>query len=126
MYVREATADEIAAVRNVLDGGLLEFDSSGLEHAIESDDVLVAVRAAGGEGEIVLGTLVLSGGEILAVAVRPRRRGQGIGRSLVEEALDRNDRLTAEFHARVRPFWESLGFVIEPLEEQGRFHGRFP
>ncbi len=124
MYVREATTQDSAAVRNVLDGGLLELDSTYLETAIESDDALVAVREADEQRDVVLGALVLSDSEILAIAVRTRRRGQGIGAALVGEALDRNGRLRAEFDARVRPFWESLGFAIEPASEENRFYGR--
>ena len=43
---------------------------------------------------------VLDGEEILAVAVRRRRRGQGIGSALVEAAGDRREELVAEFDDR--------------------------
>jgi len=43
---------------------------------------------------------VLDGEEILAVAVRRRRRDQGIGSALVEAAGDRREELVAEFDDR--------------------------
>jgi len=71
----------------------------------------------------VLGALVLDGEEITAVAVRRRRRGQGIGTQLVEAASDRRERLVAEFDPRVREFWSSLGFESEPLPDSDRYRG---
>ncbi len=71
----------------------------------------------------VLGTLVLDGEEIVAVAVRRSRRGQGIGTALVETAATRRGRLVAEFRDRERPFYASLGFDIEPADEDGRLRG---
>jgi len=52
------------------------------------DDALVALDDATGEAAI-LGTLVLDGTAIAAVAVRPRRRGQGVGTALVRAAAGR-------------------------------------
>jgi len=71
----------------------------------------------------VLGALVLEGREITGVAVRRRRRDQGIGRRLVEAAAARRGTLVAEFDAAVRPFYEALGFVVESVGD-GRFRGR--
>jgi GNAT superfamily N-acetyltransferase len=124
MYVRPATADELPAVRYVLDGALLEVDSRALEDAIHSDEVLVAVRESDRTDELVLGTLVLADAEVLAIAVRKRRRDRGIGSALVAAAAKRYDTLTAEFHSRVRPFWESVGFAVEPTDEEERFRGQ--
>ena len=69
------------------------------------------------------GALVLDGSKIDAVAVRRRRRGQGIGTALVEAASDRRGRVTAAFDADVRPFYEALGFAIQPLSESDRYRG---
>jgi GNAT superfamily N-acetyltransferase len=124
MYVREATVDELPDVLNVVDGGLLAVDVSTVRAAIDAGDVLVAVASKPGEDERVLGTLVLDGTEVVAVAVRPRRRGQGIGTVLVETARERRGELVAEFDDRVRPFWESLGFDVDPVEGSERFRGR--
>ncbi len=118
MVVREAVPDERAAVLNVLDGAMLSTDS--VDERIAAGDVLVALSE---NGERVLGALVLDGDHIEAVAVRRRRRGQGIGTALVEAATDRRARLTAEFDADVRPFYEKLGFAIESGDNPGRLYG---
>ncbi len=116
--VREAAIVDLPDVLNIIDGAALRVDVDDLRERIASGDVLVAVE----EGR-VLGTLVLDGDRVAAVAVRRGRRDQGIGAALVEAAADRRDRLVAECDARVRPFWESLGFDIEPAEEPDRYRG---
>lgn len=118
MHVREATIDDLPAIMTVLDGALLELEVALVRDAIDHDDALVAV-----EGSRVLGALVVVGEEIEAVAVRRMRRDQGIGSALVAAAAERRDRLVAEFDPRVRPFWASLGFEIEPADEPERYRG---
>lgn len=131
--VREATATERTDVLNVLDGSALATDIEVVTVGIESGDVLVAVTSDGDhgretasastDGERVLGALVLDGGEITAVAVRRRRRDQGIGTALVTAASQRRDRLVARFETGVRPFWESLGFDISGVGESDQYRG---
>jgi GNAT superfamily N-acetyltransferase len=116
VHVREARPDEHAAVMGVLDGGMLEVDADRV--AGDRTTALVACEA-----DRVLGALVLDGEEIAAVAVRRSRRGQGIGTALVGAAAERRERIVAEFRERERPFYESLGFEVEPAEEDGRFRG---
>lgn len=116
--VGDATITDLPSVLNVLDNGLLAVSVPPLEDAIDAGDVLVAV-----ETEPILGALVLDGQEITAIAVRRRRRGQGIGRLLVEHASRRRSKLVAAFEARVRPFWKSVGFEIESTAEEGRLRG---
>ena len=111
MKVRRAT-DETAAVRGILAAAMLETEGAALE---EGTTLVAAV-----EGRL-LGALVLDGEEIVAVAVRPGRRGQRIGTALVEAAADRRERLTAGFDPGMRPFYESLGFEIEC--DDGRCRG---
>ena len=129
MRVREATEADLPAVMNVLDGAALEIDVATVRAGIADNGTLVSVSGGSGadttaESDRILGALVLDGTHIDAVAVRRRRRGQGIGTALVETALHRRDRLTAEFDADVRPFYEQLGFDMEPLnDEGGRFRG---
>ena len=123
MHVRTATADEVPAVMNVLDGAVLSIAVETVRAGAEDDGTLVAVSDDDPAAERVLGALVLDGTHVEAVAVRRRRRGQGIGTALVEAALDRRDRITAEFDADVRPFYEALGFTIEALDEPDRFRG---
>ncbi|MFC6974861.1 GNAT family N-acetyltransferase [Halomicroarcula sp. GCM10025709] len=119
MRVRDATVEDLPSVMNVLDGAVLATDVERVRASIARDGTLVAVT----EDEQVVGALVLDGGRVDAVAVRRRRRGQGIGTALVEAAADRRERLTAEFDAAVRPFYESLGFTVESLAEPGRCRG---
>jgi GNAT superfamily N-acetyltransferase len=114
--VREAEPDERAAVRNVVDGAGLALDAAVLEAALHDGDALVAVPDEGPDPQ-VLGALVLDGERIAAVAVRRRRRGQGIGTALVEAAAARRDRLVAEFDPALRPFWAGLDFDIDAADE---------
>ncbi|MFB6184552.1 MAG: GNAT family N-acetyltransferase [Haloarculaceae archaeon] len=114
--IRRATPGDADAVRGVLDAAMLATD--GLSRRIADGDALVAVA----EGR-VLGALVLDGVAVVAVAVRPKRRGQGIGTALVERALARRGRLVAAFDAAVRPFYETCGFDVEPVDEPGRYRG---
>jgi len=134
---RPARADEVTGVLGVLDAAALETEGDRVRASVDRGDAFVAVRTeaeASAAGGTVLGALVLvepdgpgvddaddrDTARIDAVAVRRRRRGQGIGRALVAAAADRYDRLTAEFDTGVRPFYASLGFEIEPVEDADR------
>ncbi len=137
MRVREATAGDLPAVANVLDGAALALDHDDLRAAIDRNRAIVAVRdsgeggtdgtddadGTGSAGGTVLGALLLDDDRVTAVAVRRNRRGQGIGSALIAAAADRRDRLVAEFDAGVRPFYESLGFSVEPADGSGRYRG---
>lgn len=116
--IRAARPDERAAVRNVIDGADLSLDPELLDEAFEREAVYVAVSESG----VVLGALVCHGEEIAAVAVRPGRRGQGLGTALVAAAAADRERLVAEFDPPVRPFWEALEFDVERLAS-GRCRG---
>ncbi|MFC7140148.1 GNAT family N-acetyltransferase [Halosimplex aquaticum] len=128
--VRPATPDDLSSVLGVLDAGALETDADRVRASIDCGDAFVAVRdgtadsddGSAGEG-VALGALVLDGDEIAAVAVRRRRRGQGIGSALVAAAADRRDRLVAEFDGNVRPFYEGLEFEVMPVDGSERFRG---
>lgn len=117
MQVRPATAEEVPTVMTVFDSAMLETDLETIRAAARNDDLLVAV-----ESERVLGACLLVGEAVDAIAVRPGRRGQGIGRALVEGAAERRDRLVADFDPRVRPFWASVGFEIESAEDEDDRH----
>jgi GNAT superfamily N-acetyltransferase len=126
MEVREAAREDVPAVATVLDAAMLATDD--LPASVAAGRVLVAA-----EDDRVLGALVLdppadapawacdrgADGHVAAVAVRRRRRGQGIGSELAAAAAERvapdggdAGRLTAEFDPDVRPFYESLGFAV--------------
>ena len=127
--VRAATLDELASVLGVFDGAALETDADRVRAGIERGDVLVAMPDAPTDTDdtgsrTLVGALVLDGDEIANIAVRRRRRGQGIGTALVEAAADRRDRLVAECDAGVTAFYEALGFAVEPVGED-RYRGRY-
>lgn len=122
MHVREAVPEDVPAVLNVLDGAALETDHDRIHASVKQGQTFVAVRNSDSDGP-VLGAIVLDGDHIEAVAVRSNRRGQGIGTALIETVAQRRDRLTAEFDADVRPFYDSLDFAVEPAEGDDRFRG---
>jgi len=124
MDVRTATADDLVDICNVLDGALLEVEMSTLLSAIDDESVLLAVTSGEHTDERVVGVLVLVENEIVALAIRRRRRGQGIGTTLVEAAGENDRTLRAAFDERVRPFWESLGFRSTAIEGSERFEAR--
>ncbi|WP_277554408.1 GNAT family N-acetyltransferase [Halobaculum limi] len=118
--IRPATAAETDAVRHLLDAAVLTVPED-LSARVAAGDCLLAVDS----GRAV-GTLVLDENCIDAVAVNRSRRVEGIGRQLVEAAAAQtDDPLTATFRPQVRPFYEALGFAIDPVEgDDGRFRGR--
>lgn len=141
--VREARADELAAVMNVLDGAALETDAERVRAIIDCDaaddtddtddgdendaTVLVAVpESTAGTATIdppIVGALVLVGDQITTVAVRRRRRDQGVGTALVSGAAERRNRLVARFDDTVNGFYESLGFRTEAVGDGDRRRG---
>ena len=118
--VRAATAADRVAVLNVLDGAALAVDGNRLDYSLARGATLVAEPDEGG---VVLGALVRDGDEIEAIAVRRRRRGQGIGTALVDAAKAECDRIVAAFDPQVQPFWTSLGFDAAPVSEADRLRG---
>jgi len=121
--VRPATADDRLAVRRLLDAAVLAVDD--VDERLAAGDVLVAEA----DGRAV-GTIVLvpredaEGARVEAIAVRRRRRGRGVGTALIERARENYGRVTAEFDADVRPFYDSLGFAIEPTgADDERYRG---
>jgi len=112
--IRAATPNEYVTVRSILDASMLEVEPGLLRRS----SVLVARSE-----DRILGALVLRGPEIEAIAVRPNRRGQGIGSALIAEAARRRPVLHAGFDPRVRPFYTSFGFEI--VCEGERCRGRY-
>lgn len=124
--IRPAEADDHTAVLNVLDAANLTTDAGAIRAAIDRDSCLVAepVNGAGNEG-VLVGALVHEGNEITHVAVRKRRRGQGIGTALVEAVAEGRCSIVTECPTDVRPFYEALGFEIEPADDDERLRGRW-
>jgi len=128
--VREATPGDELAVRRVLDAAMLASDA--VDDAVARGDALVAV-----DDDRVVGALVLTpsvsveypdavapesdGMHVDAVAVRRRRRGQGIGRALVEAALMRARWLTVAYDVRVAEFYDALGFDVVAERDDRRW-----
>ena len=116
MRVRSARPAELAAVMNVLDGADLEIAAATVDRGIDAERVLVA------ETGTIVGALVAAprsdGAHVEAIAVRPGRRGQGIGEALIDSAVDRWGRLTASFDPELAAFYEAVGFTNSPAGER--------
>jgi GNAT superfamily N-acetyltransferase len=128
--IDEVPPDAVADAVGVLEAAMLEVDPGRVRTLAggEADGAVLAATAAdradGPAAGVVLGALVLDGRTIEALAVRPRRRDQGIGSALVRAARDRaGGPVDAAFDARLRPFYERLGFTIEPVAGT-RYRGR--
>jgi GNAT superfamily N-acetyltransferase len=117
VLIREASPRDHLGVMQVIDGANLELSAETVERRIEADRVLVA-----DDDNRIVGALVTvardDGAHVEAVAVRRRRRGQGIGSGLVEAAAEHWTPLTAEFDPDVRPFYDDLGFDVEERGER--------
>ncbi|MFB6228342.1 MAG: GNAT family N-acetyltransferase [Halobacteriales archaeon] len=129
--ISEATGGRVTDAMAVLEAAMLEVDAGRVRTlAGGAADGAVLIATTGDHesrslaGGVVLGALVLDGRRIEALAVRPRRRGQGIGSALVRAARDRADgHLIAAFDAHLREFYERLGFAVDPIGE-ARYRGR--
>jgi GNAT superfamily N-acetyltransferase len=110
--VREANSRDHLGAMRVLDGANLAVDGDVVADRIDAGRVLVADDA-----NRIVGALLAvprdDGAHVEAVAVRRRRRGQGIGSRLVSRAADRWRPLTAAFDPGVKPFYDDLGFDCE-------------
>ncbi|MDZ5812542.1 GNAT family N-acetyltransferase [Halorubrum sp. AD140] len=129
-----AAPDDRLDVRRVLDAAMLETGSGGVDAAIDAGDAFVARFDRTGA---VVGALVATRPEparlhVDAVAVRPARRGRGIGSALVAAAVRRAERdggvavVTAAFDAELKGFYRELGFETVSAVDAGepdRFRG---
>jgi len=119
--VRLADADDYLDVMRVLDGAMLSTDAGTVRERIDAEAVHVATVE-----RRVVGALVRDDDRVTAVATRRRWRGRGVGTALVSAAAAEQERLVAAFDPEVRPFYESLGFEVEPAGEDGRLRGHLP
>jgi GNAT superfamily N-acetyltransferase len=116
VVVRPAAPDDLVALMRVLDGALLDVDAEAVRARAAAGEVL----RADDDGRTV-GVLVRDGPLVRAVAVRPDRRGEGVGRALVDRASAATDRLVADCRPGVAGFYESCGFRV--VERAGRAYG---
>lgn len=121
--VRRGDPDDVVSALRVLEGALLDVAADDVRAGLADGRVYVAVDGPDGDEDgasagaaPVVGALLHEGGHVAAVAVPRHRRGEGIGRALVEAAAadvaTSDDPLTADFDPGVRGFYEALGFEI--------------
>ena len=130
--VRRATADDAEAVGRLLDDFNREFDeptpgpealAERVRELLAAGDTVVLVSGAGPDGLAVLRfrlSIWTEGLEcyLAELYVVPERRGPGLGRTLMEEAMevarargaDYMDLGTSEDDVAARALYESLGF----------------
>lgn len=133
--IRQADPDDLVDVMRLFDGALLETDPDRIRNQLTGRRGCILVA---GEGRPVGAIGLINGAEvdgdlpwpdavyISAIAVQKQRRGQGVGRSLIDAAADRAapQPLSATFDEQVRPFYIACGFEIE--KQGGRLWGVRP
>lgn len=120
--VRPARSAERSAARAVVDRAMLTVPDDPTWLVAVACAPAEAAGSPAGDPPPVVGSLALDGREVAAVAVRLDRRGEGVGRALVDAAAERRPRLTARFRPGVREFYEAVGFAVEPGAD-GRLRG---
>jgi ribosomal protein S18 acetylase RimI-like enzyme len=139
--VRRATADDAEAVGRLLDDFNREFDeptpgadvlAKRVRHLLDHGDTIVLVAGEGPDGLAVLRFRPAIWAEALEcylaeLYVVPERRGQGLGRALMEEAIEAAraegasymDLGTSEDDVAARALYESLGFSNREGKPEG-------
>lgn len=116
MTVRRAAPDDLPALMRVLDGAMLDVDAEAVARSADAGESLRA-----DDDGTAIGVLVRDGEFVRALAVRQSRRGEGVGRALVERAAAETERLVADCRPGVAAFYESCGFRV--VERGGRAYG---
>lgn len=120
MTIRTGRPEERPAIMNVLDGADLAVSPTRVEELLATDHVLVSESESG----TVIGALVAvprsSGAHVEGIAVRPGRRGQGVGSALLEAAAARWDRVTADFEPGLGEFYRTNGFEVTSTGDRYR------
>jgi len=131
--IRHAAPEDLVDVMRLFDGALLDTDADRIRYQLTGDRGCILLAEAAGRpvgaialiraAEAVEDVLWPDSSYISAIAVSTTRRGQGIGRSLIEAAAEwaGPQPLSATFDERVRPFYMACGFAIE--EREGRLWG---
>ncbi len=122
MVVRIAKPGEFTEIMSILEGALLDVRSDEVRSAIDSELVHVYV-----DHNQLIGVIVTNcankcpravddqfdaGIHIEAVAVRPNRRNQGIGRALIMTILACYDSATVTFEEHAKSFYDALNVCI--------------
>lgn len=114
--IRVAQLTDVADVARVIQGALLDVPLE-LDTACADGRVLIV-------GDPIYGAAVIApsrcGGRLVALAVTPSRRGEGVATSLVEAAIERWHPLTATCNDRVKALYEALDFALYPISD-GRY-----
>ena len=101
--VRSATTSDLSSIMNIIDGSMLQLDLKIVQSRISSEEVLVAESPTS-----ILGILVSTGNTIETIAVRSKRRHQGIGSILVKTAAKKSNKpLVAEFDQTSLQFYQN-------------------
>ncbi|GAB3680248.1 hypothetical protein GCM10028857_02720 [Salinarchaeum chitinilyticum] len=126
--IHVATPADRVAVSRVLDGALLECPD--LPDRLADGTVLLARTDRAVVGAIVLDPAGPTDRtppdpwpaamHVEAIAVRRKRRNQGIGSALLRAALRRWAPLTADYDEQVKPFYESVGAACREADTDGR------
>lgn len=116
LVVRRAGPTDLVTLMRVLDGALVDVDAETVERRAAAGEVLRA-----DDGGRAVGVLVRDGALVRALAVRRDRRGEGVGRALVERAATETARLVADCRPEVKGFYEACGFRVR--EREGRAYG---
>jgi ribosomal protein S18 acetylase RimI-like enzyme len=123
--IRQASASDAAGIADVYLSSFHATYDFPLAHTDDQVRGWLAGIAAGPDawvaldGEQIVGMMVVTSGELDQLYVAPDRLGTGIGRQLLELAMDRSPaglRLyTFQVNARARRFYERNGFVVLSL-----------
>lgn len=108
MAVRELLPTELHEAEAILDQALLEFDRDRL---LNPDSP--GIRLGYILDDRLAGVAFVDECHIIAIAVRPRDRNQGIGRRLIDTISERCETVTATCEPRNREFYAALGFTLE-------------
>lgn len=105
--IRPAVPDEAEDAIAILDAAMLSFDRDAVREPGPETTIVLAVRE-----DRPVGAALVEAPELVAVAVRPRHRRQGIGSNLVGACQQRRDRLELTADAELATFYADLGFAV--------------
>lgn len=111
--IRVAEPTEVADVARVIEGALLDLPLE-LDTACAAGRILVV-------GDPIYGAAVIApshcGGRLVALAVTPSRRGEGVATRLLQAAIERWHPLSATIDERVKALYEALDFALYPVSD---------